>query len=110
MTRKDTDKLEKDLVQAEEQLARERNHLQTLSEEYDAVSRHASAYFEEVSSLFRDSSDWAYYQNLTDQHDEQERQFQRGLQDRIDEHTYRQRQLTQQQAEFKEQQKAKGEH
>lgn len=109
MTKIEVEK-EKDLIQEEEKLVQESMHLQALSEEYDMASKSSSVFFEEVSSLFRDSSDWAYYQNLAEQHDEQQRQFRRGLQEQLDNHIHRQRAFNQQQEELKDRLRGKGEN
>lgn len=109
MIKEELEKQEKDLAQEEEKLVQEKKHLLALSEEYDMLSKATSALFEEVSSLFRESSDWAYYQSLANQHSEQQGRFQKELQDRLDDHAHRQRQLHQQQAELKERLRWKGE-
>lgn len=111
MIKEELEKQEKDLAQEEEKLVQEKKHLLALSEEYDMLSKATSALFEEVSSLFRESSssDRAYYQSLANQHSEQQGRFQKELQDRLDDHAHRQRQLHQQQAELKERLRGKGE-
>ncbi len=63
-----------------------------------------------MSSLFIDSSDLAYYKNLAEQHDEQQRQFRRGLQEQLDNHIHRQRAFNQQQEELKDRLRGKGEN
>lgn len=110
MAKEEIEKCEQDWLQEEEKLAQKQKHLQVLSEEYAIASRVTSVCFEEVTFLFRESSDWAYYQNLVEQHSEQERRFHMSLQDSIDSQVHRQRQIDQQRLALKERLKRKGEH